>query len=212
MKRTTAIAAIFAALWAVALTTAAAHPTKTGSVHAVAVAHGTRLRPGVILHAPPIWHGHHVRRYQWLRCNANARRCQRIHGATHRRYRVGRRDVGHKLMVRMVVGSRIVQSAPTGVVGPPLPVNTSLPAITDVTSGSTQSVTVGDTLNGTLGSWTGAVDYAWAWQHCTSSSACSTVASGGPTSDASTVASYVVQDSDKGDTIQLVVTAYNTPQ
>lgn len=112
----------------------------------------------------------------------------------------------------MVIGSTIVQSAPTGVVGPPLPVNTALPAITDATSGNVQQVTVGDTLDGTLGSWSGAVAYAWAWQDCPPTGACSTVASGGPTSSASTVPTYLVANGDKGDTIQLLVTAYNTPQ
>lgn len=205
-------AACLCALYTVAFATAQPTVHLTQQVHTKTIAKGRRLRPGVALTAPARVDGKRVKRYQWLRCNSHARRCARIHGATHRKYKLTRKDIGHTLIVRMVVGTTIVSSPPTGIVGSPLPVNTTAPTITDVTSGNVQSVTVGDVLHGTLGVWTGAVDYSWAWQQCTSANVCSTVASGGPTSNGATVPTYTVQASDRGDTIVLAVTAFNTPQ
>lgn len=206
--------ACLCALYTVAF--AAARPTARltagTSLHTKTIAKGRKLHPGVTLTAPATIHGQTIKRYQWVRCNIKGRSCTRIKGATRRTYRLTRKDIGHTLIVRMVVGTTIVSSTPTATVGAALAVNTTAPAIADITSGSTQSVTTGDVLHGTLGAWTGAAGYSWAWQHCTASDSCSTVASGGPTPNAQTIPTYTVQSSDVGDTIVLVVTAFNTAQ
>lgn len=174
---------------------------------------GSKFRPGISLYAPKKYHGKHIRKYSWARCSRIGKNCVRIGRASHRKYVITKRDIGHTLVVRMTVGNTIVQSTPTGVVGPALPVNTAIPTISDATSGSVQNVTVGDVLNGTLGSWTGAVDYSWAWQRCLSGT-CTTIsgATGGPTSNVATIPTYTIQSADQGDTLQLLVTAFNTPQ
>lgn len=216
MKRRILAVLLFAVALAVgvgAMTTSAkVVPHRSNSpFHTVAISKGSKFHVGITLVAPTRWRGKHIKRYQWERCNVSGRRCAAIRGATHRRYKLTRRDIGHTIVIRMVVGNTIVSSTPTGVVTPSLPVNTVLPTITDKSSGSTSSVTVGDVLNGGLGTWTGAVSYTWAWQHCVAS-ACTTVASGGPVTDATTVPTYTVATGDIGDTIQLLVTAFNTKQ
>lgn len=187
-------------------------PTAPVPFRTIAISKGPKLHVGATVHGPVVVHGKKVKSYQWERCNAKGGRCSKIKGATHRSYKLTKKDVGHTIVVRMIVGNTIVTSAPTGVVAPPLPVNTALPTISDVTSGTTSSVTVGDVLNGKLGTWTGAISYEWVWQHCSTALGCSTVASGGPVTDAATVPTYTVVSGDQGDTIVLVVTAFNTKQ
>jgi hypothetical protein len=56
-------------------------------------------------------------RYQWLRCNAQGKRCTSIRRATHPRYRLTARDARHRLRVRVTainaVGSRKASSKAT---------------------------------------------------------------------------------------------------
>ena len=75
--------------------------------------------------------------YQWVRCGADGGRpdggdCTIISGATDRRYRVARADVGFRLRVRVTAtnaeGSRTAASNPTATVGG-APVNTSVPSV-----------------------------------------------------------------------------------
>jgi hypothetical protein len=53
-------------------------------------------------------------RFQWLRCNADAGSCVRIHHATHSAYRVTQHDAGHRLRIRVTAvnaaGSRLATS------------------------------------------------------------------------------------------------------
>jgi hypothetical protein len=47
------------------------------------------------------WSGSPTFAYQWLRCNAKGARCVAIHKASKPSYRVTKRDVGHRLRVRV---------------------------------------------------------------------------------------------------------------
>ncbi len=76
------------------------------------------------------------------------------------------------------------------------PVNTAAPAV----SGTAQQ---GQTLAASTGSWSNSPSsYAYQWQDCSSSSSCSNVSG-------ATSSSYVLQSSDVGKTIDVVVTASN---
>ncbi len=44
-------------------------------------------------------------RYQWLRCNAHGGSCSSIHTATHPKYRLMRRDAGHRLRLRVTAAN-----------------------------------------------------------------------------------------------------------
>jgi hypothetical protein len=44
-------------------------------------------------------------RYQWLRCNAHGGSCKKIGHATHAKYKLTKRDAGHKLRVRVTAAN-----------------------------------------------------------------------------------------------------------
>ncbi|HET7132357.1 MAG TPA: hypothetical protein VFJ95_08910, partial [Gammaproteobacteria bacterium] len=54
-------------------------------------------------------------RYQWLRCNARGAKCSRIRKATHPTYKLTRRDLRHRLRLRVTAlnaaGSMVATSA-----------------------------------------------------------------------------------------------------
>ena len=135
--------------------------------------------------------------YQWQRCASS---CSNISGATSSSYTLAAADVGDT--VRSVVtatnagGSTPADSAQTvTVAAPPPPGDTALPVI----SGTAQQ---GDTLSTSNGSWSGSpTSYGYQWQDCTGSG-CSNITG-------ATSSSYVLQSSDVGDTIDVVVTATN---
>ena len=55
--------------------------------------------------------------YQWLRCNAHGGSCSRIHVATHATYKLTKRDVRHRLRLRVTAanaaGSKTAVSSAT---------------------------------------------------------------------------------------------------
>lgn len=179
-------------------------------VKTVAVA-SSALHPGVRLNAPP--QTVKVLHWQWLRCNKHGHACVKIHGATRRTYMVRNADVGRTLRVRVVLqGNTTATSQPTDVVGRPLPQNTAIPTLSDnCASGAAgcladpttvnSIVTVGDVLTGTNGTWKHAVRFTYQWEDCAGST-CTAI-------PGATLQSYTIQDSDVGDTIVFVVTAYN---
>lgn len=205
-----ALACLVTAL-ASAGSTAVASPAQ---LQVATVSKGAKLHPGVVLTAPKKVRGRAVKHYQWERCNTKGKSCKKIKGATRRTYRLTRKDVGHRLRSVETTGQgTTATSVATIVVGPPLAVNTSLPTISDAHPAIAGQVTTGDSLTGSLGTWTGALSYEWSWEDCDSAGAnCTTIAgsSGGPVS--TTTSTYTVQSSDVGHTIRLVVTAFNTVQ
>ncbi len=60
-------------------------------------------------------------RYQWLRCNARGAKCSRIRKATHPTYKLTRRDLRHRLRLRVTAlnaaGSMVATSAASARVG-----------------------------------------------------------------------------------------------
>ena len=185
-----------------ALVVALSTPTPALRVKTVAVGRGN-VRVGELLTAPRLGN---VRRYQWLRCNGAARGCVAIKGATLRRYRVRRADVGHRLRVREdLKGNNTAISAPTGIVTLPLPVNTGLPTITDggQGGGTLTAPVVGDVLTGSTGAWNNALRYTYQWDDCPPAPAACAPITG------ATSSTYTIQSSDVGDTIEFIVTAYN---
>jgi hypothetical protein len=68
-------------------------------------------RHGSWANSPTAYH------YQWLRCNKRGASCKSIRRATHSTYRLGKRDAGHRLRLRVVArnlaGSATATSRPT---------------------------------------------------------------------------------------------------
>jgi len=77
----------------------------------IAAGHRLTARRGTWTWAPETY------RYQWLRCSANGGRCVAITKATRAVYRVGRKDAGHRLRLRVkatnVAGTRSALSRAT---------------------------------------------------------------------------------------------------
>ncbi len=137
--------------------------------------------------------------YQWQDCSSSSS-CSNVSGATSSSYVLQSSDVGKTIDVVVTAtnagGSTVATSAQTSTVEPPAPADTAAPAV----SGTAQQ---GQTLTASTGSWSNSPSsYAYQWQDCSSSSSCSNVSG-------ATSSSYVLQSSDVGKTIDVVVTAKN---
>ena len=139
--------------------------------------------------------------YQWQDCSSSA--CSDIVNATGSSYTLQSSDVGSTVDVVVMAtnagGSTSATSAQTGSVQAPppaAPVNTAAPTI----SGTAQQ---GDTLTASKGSWSNSPSsYGYQWQDCSSSSSCSNISG-------ATGSTYVLQSSDVGSTVDVVVMATN---
>jgi hypothetical protein len=126
--------------------------------------------------------------YEWQRGTTP------ISGATASTYVCQPADIGSTL--RCVVtatnagGSATANSANTSVVTEAVPVNTAVPTISG-------TVSVGNTLTSTTGSWTGNPTYAYQWQR------------GVANISGATNSTYVIQAADAESTLRCVVTATN---
>jgi hypothetical protein len=140
---------------------------------------------------------------QWQRCNGSGASCANIAGATGTTYTVAGSDEGSTFRVVVtatnVVGSVSATSNASAVATAVPPSNTALPTI----SGTTQD---GQTLTATTGTWNGTppFTYTYQWRSCDSAGAnCSDIAG-------ATSSTYVLQPSDIGRTVRVVVTAANS--
>jgi hypothetical protein len=139
--------------------------------------------------------------YQWQDCTSSG--CSNIGGATGSSYALQSSDVGDTADVVVTAsnasGSATATSPPTATVASPTPaapVNTLPPTI----SGTAAQ---GQTLSASTGTWANSpTSYAYQWQDCTSSG-CTNISG-------ATGSSYVLQASDVGDTIDVVVMASNS--
>jgi hypothetical protein len=138
----------------------------------------------------------------WLRCDTSGSDCNPIPNATAATYKLQRADVGFTIELQIAgsnsYGSSDAASVATSVVQGLPPSNAARPTVSG-------AATVGQTLSGTLGSWTGftPISYTRAWLRCdTSGSNCSLIPK-----DVS--GQYTLRSTDIGFTIEFQVTASN---
>ena len=146
------------------------------------------------------WTGASGYSQQWQRCSGAS--CNPISNATGLTYVPVAADVGFTLRLQVTASNTAgpslpANSAQTAVVAATgsVPLNTALPTVT----GTAQ---VGQTLSGTVGSWTGATSYGQQWQRCSGAS-CNPIGN-------ATGLTYVPVAADVGFTLRLQVTASNT--
>lgn len=143
--------------------------------------------------------------YQWRRCDAAGLNCVAIAGAASETYHPVTDDVGHSLKVVVTAtsaaGSATATTAPTAAVTPAgtspgvQPANLKPPVV----SGAAQ---VGQTLTGSVGTWTGAPNtFTYRWRRCNAAGA-SCVALPHAAN-----AKRTLTPDDIGSTLSLVVTA-----
>ncbi len=163
---------------------------------------GSASAGGVLSASPGAWTGSPTFAYQWLRCDANGLSCWPISGAISSSYAPVAEDAGLTLEVQVSAtssaGSSTAESSPTAVVTAK-PENTSLPAISG-------TATQGQTLSSTPGSWSGypAPSFAYQWQRCDQSGSNCSAISG------ANAASYTLEASENGSTVELLVEASNS--
>jgi sugar lactone lactonase YvrE/plastocyanin len=140
--------------------------------------------------------------YQWESCNGSGEDCSDISGATGSTYVLHHGAVGMTLRVVVTatnsLGSTKSTSNTSGVVAALTPYNISAPRI----SGTTEE---GQTLITSSGNWDGTptISYAYQWQSCDS------LGEGCMDISGATGSSYMLQASDVGSTVRVVVTASN---
>jgi len=148
------------------------------------------------------WTGSPSFAYAWGRCDAPMDECELIPGATSHTYVVATADIGRRLFLQVtatnVSGATTDFSDVTAVVRPRGPTNSSPPQVIG-------RAAVGQILDATTGTWTGAqpIQYAYQWQVCNSGgNQCRDLAG----DQASTVR---VQAAHLASTLRVVVTASN---
>jgi uncharacterized repeat protein (TIGR01451 family) len=155
--------------------------------------------------SPGTWTGYPAPTYayQWRLCDASLGTCSNIIGATGSTYVVASGDIGSTIRVSVTAsnsaGSSSASSNQTAVVTGAPPMNTALPSI----SGTT---TVGQTLTGAAGTWSGspAPALAYQWQRCDAAGA-NCAAIGG-----AVASTYTLAPGDEARTIRVEVTATNS--
>ena len=141
--------------------------------------------------------------YQWQQCDSAGQNCFNIAGAISSTYQPTAGDVGHMITVVVTAsntaGSAYAAASP---VGPVAAVPT--PPQNQVAPGISGSPTVGQTLTGSAGTWTGNPSFSYQWQQCDGTGQ-SCFDLGGVTA-----MTYQPASVDVGQTITVVVTATNT--
>jgi Bacterial Ig-like domain (group 3) len=137
--------------------------------------------------------------YQWEGCSGTT--CTAISGATGSTYAVAATDVGKTIEVAVTAtntgGSAVATSAPTAVVVPPAPTETSAPSITG-------TFVEGDVLTEQHGTWTNSpTSYTYEWLRCDSTGA-NCVAIAGATAQ-----TYTLAAADVGARLLVLETATN---
>jgi hypothetical protein len=136
--------------------------------------------------------------YAWDRCNANARLCSPIAGATSATYTVTADDVDHRLLAAVTASAQTVLSLPSPVAAAQAagPVATVRPSL----AGAPQQ---GKRLSGRAGTWlgSGGITHAFQWYRCDANGAhCSSI-------HGATKPAYTAMAKDAGATIGLTVRA-----
>jgi hypothetical protein len=149
--------------------------------------------------------------YRWQDCDAaTGLTCTDIAGATSRTYTVAQSDVGSRLQFVVTAtnsagtGYAVLQSAGAAVAA--VPINRVAPSL----SGPSQD---GQSVTANPGSWTGSqpITYTYQWRHCDANGKnCDSSPSKWFPATPSSSPTYVLQDSDLGHTMSVVVTATNS--
>ena len=138
--------------------------------------------------------------YAWQRCDGSGSGCAALSGADEDTYSLDADDVGTTLRVLVSAtnagGTTSASSAPTAIVLPAAPTNTSPPAV----SGEARE---GQTLTASAGEWTEASTTSRQWERCNPAGG-SCVALSGETGN-----SHLLGAADVGSTLRVVVTASN---
>jgi RHS repeat-associated protein len=149
-----------------------------------------------------VWSGSHLTySYQWQSCNEEAT-CENIVGAEGSSYQIAHEDVGQRLQVVVTAenssGTASATSQRTAVVQAAPPSNWERPGIAGVAQ-------EGETLTVDTGVWGGTppLTYTYQWQSCDAlGETCVPIAG-------ATTSSYVVEPSDVGTVLEVIVTAEN---
>ncbi len=138
--------------------------------------------------------------YEWQRCDGSGSGCAALSGADEDTYSLDADDVGTTLRVLVSAtnagGTTSASSAPTAIVLPAAPTNTSPPTV----SGEARE---GQTLTASTGEWTEASTTSRQWERCNQAGG-SCVALAGETGS-----SHLLGAADIGSTLRVVVTATN---
>jgi large repetitive protein len=143
--------------------------------------------------------------YQWQRCSSSGT-CTNLSGATKSSYVPATGDIGYRLRATVTaknsVGSASIASNATApvVAAATAPANTARPSII------ARSATVGSTVSGSIGTWSGTqpISYSLTWVRCDSSgNNCQSIAG-------ASAQTYVLAAADAGSTVELVVKGSNS--
>ena len=140
--------------------------------------------------------------YAWQRCTPGTGSCTLISGATNNAYVLVTADVGFQMRAEVTATNSVGASSAfsnvteTVVAKGNAPANTSPPLIVG-------EATVGKTLTGFVGTWSGAKSFTYQWQRCnTSGTGCTAIAN-------ATAITYTLVSADGNQTIRFKVSAAN---
>jgi hypothetical protein len=140
--------------------------------------------------------------YAWQRCTPGTGSCSFISGETKNNYVLVKADVGFQMRAEVTASNSVGKSSAFSnltekvIAKGSAPTNTSLPVIVG-------DATVGKTLTGYVGVWSGAKSYAHQWMRCNSSgNGCSAIPN-------ATGTAYTLVAGDASQTVRFRVTAKN---
>jgi hypothetical protein len=141
-------------------------------------------------------------RYQWLRCNIDGQGCFNIANQVSLNYTTVGADAGHTIRFQVTASNKDGTASATSNATPEIPAGPGAPSEKSPPTISGDAV-VGKTLTATTGTWVGTapISYAFKWQTCTSSSACSDNGASGNT--------YTIPAAANGKRIRVKVIAKN---
>ncbi len=148
---------------------------------------------------PPITYA-----YQWRRCNSSGSSCGTIAGATNQNYVASSGDVNSTIRVQVTAtnsdGSNQALSAATATIA----ASGAAPASTKQPN-PTGKAQVGQTIGVDNGGWSGQkpITFSYQWQSCSAAGACTDIAG-------ATGSSYLVDASQVGSTLRVMITATNS--
>jgi hypothetical protein len=140
--------------------------------------------------------------YQWQLCDAAGANCTAIPSATGSTYTIAGADAGHTIRVVDTATNSAGTASGTSAATAVVPTSATAPTVTAPPSIS-GTTTVGSTLAGTDGTWTGSPAFTRQWQQCDSSGGSCTDIAG------ATGSTYTLTSADQGHTIRLKVTGTN---